>query len=259
MNFKTAFAAAAVGLMALAPVGAFADKLEDILNNGTVRVGVLADSAPWGFRDGAGELTGFDIGLAELIAADLGVELQIVEVTGAARIPSLLSDQIDVLIAAAGATPERAQQVMFTAPYVATDLGVFGPADAPRFQSAADMAGTSIAVARGTTLDVWLTDNAPGANIVRFEDAASALAAFAAGQTQFFAENSIIAKNAEGAANLELKFRIRQSPAHIAVSQGEHNLLQWLNTDLFYNRLNGKLDALQVEFFGEASAVPNML
>ena len=71
--------------------------------------------------------------------------------------------------------------------------------------------------------------------------------------------NSIIAKNAEGAANLELKFRIRQSPAHIAVSQGEHNLLQWLNTDLFYNRLNGKLDALQVEFFGEASAVPNML
>ena len=259
MNFKTAFAAAAVGLMALAPVGAFADKLEDILNNGTVRVGVLADSAPWGFRDGAGELTGFDIGLAELIAADLGVELQIVEVTGAARIPSLLSDQIDVLIAAAGATPERAQQVMFTAPYVATDLGVFGPTDAPGFQSAADMAGTSIAVARGTTLDVWLTDNAPGANIVRFEDAASALAAFAAGQTQYFAENSIIAKNAEGAANLELKFRIRQSPAHIAVSQGEHNLLQWLNTDLFYNRLNGKLDALQVEFFGEASAVPNML
>jgi polar amino acid transport system substrate-binding protein len=259
MNFKTAFAAAVVGLMALAPVGAFADKLEDILNNGTVRVGVLADSAPWGFRDGAGELTGFDIGLAELIAADLGVELQIVEVTGAARIPSLLSDQIDVLIAAAGATPERAQQVMFTAPYVATDLGVFGPADAPGFQSAADMAGTSIAVARGTTLDVWLTDNAPGANIVRFEDAASALAAFAAGQTQYFAENSIIAKNAEGAANLELKFRIRQSPAHIAVSQGEHNLLQWLNTDLFYNRLNGKLDALQVEFFGEASAVPNML
>ncbi|MOA67835.1 hypothetical protein D3C78_1951740 [compost metagenome] len=56
-----------------------------------------------------------------------------------------------------------------------------------------------------------------------------------------------------------MKFRIRQSPAHIAVNQGEHNLLQWLNTDLFFNRLNGKLDALQVEFFGEASAVPNML
>lgn len=259
MNIKTAFAAAAVGLMTLAPVSAFADKLQDILNNGAVRIGVLADSAPWGYRDGTGTLTGFDIGLAELVAADLGVELQIVEVTGAARIPSLLSDQIDILIAAAGATPERAQQVMFTAPYVATDLGVFGPASADGFETPADMAGVSIAVARGTTLDVWLTDNAPEANIVRFEDAASALAAFAAGQTQYFAENSVIAANAQNAADLELKFRIRQSPAHIAVSHGEHNLLQWLNTDLFFNRLNGKLDALQVEFFGQASDVPNML
>lgn len=259
MNIKTALAAVAVGMLVLAPVSAFADKLQDILNSGTVRIGVLADSAPWGYRDGAGELTGFDIGLAELIAADMGVDLQIVEVTGAARIPSLLSDQIDILIAAAGATPERAQQVMFTAPYVATDLGVFGAVDSPSFENAESMAGASIAVARGTTLDVWLTDNAPGANIVRFEDAASALAAFAAGQTQYFAENSIIAKNAQSATALELKFRIRQSPAHAAVNQGEHNLLQWLNTDLFFNRLNGKLDALQVEFFGEASAVPNML
>lgn len=259
MNFKSAFAAAAIGLLAMAPVSAFADKLEDILNSGTVRIGVLADSAPWGYRDGEGTLTGFDIGLAKLVAADLGVELQIVEVTGAARIPSLLSDQIDILIAAAGATPERAQQVMFTAPYVATDLGVFGPAASAGFETAAEMAGVSIAVARGTTLDVWLTDNATEANIVRFEDAASALAAFAAGQTQYFAENSVIAANAQNAADLELKFRIRQSPAHVAVSQGEQNLLNWLNTDLFFNRLNGKLDALQIEFFGQASPVPNML
>jgi len=260
VNFKTALAAVAVGVMALAPVSAFADKLKDILDKGTVRIGVLADSAPWGFRDGDGKLTGFDIGLANMVAADLGVKLQIVEVTGAARIPSLLSNQIDILIAAAGATPERAQQVMFTAPYVATDLGVYGATDSPGFKTAADMAGASIAVARGTTLDVWLTDNAADAKLVRFEDAASALAAWSAGQTRYFAENSIIAANAnKGAARLELKFRIRQSPAHMAVNQGEHNLLQWLNTDLFFNRLNGRLDALQVEFFGQASDVPNML
>ena len=256
--FKTALAVTALSVAAFAPTSAFADKLQDILNNGTIRIGVLADSAPWGFRDGAGELVGFDIGLAKLVAADLGVELQIVEVTGAARLPSLLSDQIDVLIAAAGATPERAQQVMFTSPYVATDLGVYGAAASDGFETTADMAGKAIAVARGSTLDVWLTDNATEANIVRFEDAASALAAFGAGQTEYFAENSVIAKNAEGAAGLELKFRIRQSPAHAAVNQGEHNLLQWLNTDLFFNRMNGKLDVLQVEYFGEASPLPSM-
>lgn len=259
MNFfRTALAAAAIAAVSLTSGTAFADKLQDILNAGKVRIGVLADSAPWGFRDGEGKLTGFDVELANLVAADLGVDLEIVEVTGAARLPSLLSDQIDVLVAAAGATPERAQQVMFTSPYVAVQLGVYGKAGSPAYSTPAELSGKSIAVARGTTLDVWLTDNVPDANLVRFEDAASALAAFFAGQTEYFAENSAIALNASGSADVELKFLIRQSPAHAAVRHGEHNLLQWLNTDLFFNRMNGKLEALQVKWFKEATPLPNM-
>lgn len=159
MNFfRTALAAAAIAAVSLTSGSAFADKLQDILNAGKVRIGVLADSAPWGFRDGEGKLTGFDVELAALVAADLGVNLEIVEVTGAARLPSLLSDQIDVLVAAAGATPERAQQVMFTSPYVAVQLGVYGKAGTAAYSSPEELAGKSIAVARGTTLDVWLTD-----------------------------------------------------------------------------------------------------
>ncbi len=255
---KTVLASALAATLAFAPVSAFADTLQDILGAGTVRIGVLADSAPWGYRDGEGTLVGFDIDLANQVAADLGVEAELVEVTGAARLPSLLSDQIDILIAAAGATPERAQQVMFTSPYVAVQLGVYGKSDAPTFATAADLAGQSIAVARGTTLDVWLTDNAPEANLVRFEDASSALAAYAAGQTDFFAENSAIALSAASGGDVSLKFLIRQSPAHAAVRQGDHNLLQWLNTDLFYNRMNGKLQALQMKWFKEATPLPSL-
>ena len=56
------------------------------------------------------------------MAADMGVKLELVQVTGASRIPSLLAGKVDVLIAAAGATPERAQQVMFSQPYAAVNL-----------------------------------------------------------------------------------------------------------------------------------------
>ena len=56
----------------------------------------------------------------------MGVRLELVPVTGAARIPSLLSDKIDILIAGLGATPERAQQVMFSQPYAVVNLGVYG-------------------------------------------------------------------------------------------------------------------------------------
>lgn len=257
--FKSLVAATALALALLPSTAAFADKLKDVLSSGTLRIGVLADSAPWGFRDGSGTLTGFDVELATLMAADMGVELEIVEVTGASRIPSLLSDKIDILVAAAGATPERAQQVMFSKPYVAVQLGVYGKADSPAIETVDGLSGRSIAVAKGTTLDVWLTDNAKGANIVRFEDAPSAVAAFKAGQTEMFAENSAIALNASGPdGSVALKFPIRQSPAHAAVAQGEQNLLNWIDTDLFYNRLNGKLEGLQKKWFKEAVPLPNM-
>ena len=78
-------------------------------------------------------------------------------------------------------------------------------------------------MAKGSTLDIWLTDNAPGARLVRFEDTPSAVAAYLAGQSESFAENSAIAlKVADDnpAKAPQLKFLIRQSPAHAAVQQG---------------------------------------
>ncbi|CAB3905186.1 transporter substrate-binding domain-containing protein [Achromobacter aegrifaciens] len=258
--FAKLAAAAAVCLSLAAPASA-ADKLQDVLGAGKLRVGVLMDAAPWGFKDAKGEAAGLDIDLAKLMAADMGVKLELVQVTGASRIPSLLAGKVDVLIAAAGATPERAQQVMFSQPYAAVNLGIYGGASMPQAKTVDELKGHSIAVAKGSTLDIWLTDNAPGAKLVRFEDTPSAVAAYLAGQSESFAENSAIAlKVAEdnAAKAPELKFLIRQSPAHAAVQQGQQNLLNWINTFLFTNRLNGKLPALQQKWFKEAQTLPQM-
>ncbi|WP_225769032.1 transporter substrate-binding domain-containing protein [Inquilinus sp. Marseille-Q2685] len=253
-------AAAAVAALAL-PAAAQADKLQDVLDAGKLRVGVLMDVAPWGFKDEKGEAIGLDIDLAKLMAADMGVELELVQVTGASRIPSLLADKVDVLIAAAGATPERAQQVAFSQPYAAVDLGVYGPKSIKPFEDAAAMAGHSIAVAKGTTLDLWLTENAPDAAYSRFEDAPSAVAAYLSGQAEMFAENSAIARTVSQqnpGKEVELKFLIRQSPAHVVIPHGQPDLLNWINTFLYYNRLNGKLAKLQTTWFGAAQQLPLM-
>lgn len=258
--FAKLAAAAAVCLSLAAPASA-ADKLQDVLGTGKLRVGVLMDAAPWGFKDAKGEAAGLDIDLAKLMAADMGVKLELVQVTGASRIPSLLAGKVDVLIAAAGATPERAQQVMFSQPYAAVNLGVYGGEAMPQAKTVEELKGHSIAVAKGSTLDIWLTDNAPGAKLVRFEDTPSAVAAYLAGQSESFAENSAIAlKVAEDNPSKapQLKFLIRQSPAHAAVQQGQQNLLNWINTFLFTNRLNGKLPALQEKWFKEAQTLPQM-
>ena len=59
-----------------------------MLGAGKLRVGVLMDAAPWGFKDAKGEAAGLDIDLARLMAADMGVKLELVQVTGASRIPA---------------------------------------------------------------------------------------------------------------------------------------------------------------------------
>ena len=148
MKLYARLAAAAAFCLSLAAPASAADKLQDVLGAGKLRVGVLMDAAPWGFKDAKGEAAGLDIDLARLMAADMGVKLELVQVTGASRIPSLLAGKVDVLIAAAGATPERAQQVMFSQPYAAVNLGVYGGDAMPQAKTVEELKDRSIAVAR---------------------------------------------------------------------------------------------------------------
>ncbi len=61
-----------------------------------------------------------------MIGKALGVKVQLEQIIGANRIPFLLTNKIDLVISGMGATPERAVQVMFTSPYAALYLGVYG-------------------------------------------------------------------------------------------------------------------------------------
>ncbi len=263
MTITMRFAAAALaGLMAL-PTVVQADRLQDIMNSGTIRVGILLDVPPWGMMDEEGNPAGLDVEVAQLLADELSVDLEIVQVTGTNRIPNLLSDQVDILIAAMGANSERAQQVMFSQPYTVVDLGVYGSPEIGLSDDPSILSGHTISVARGTTLDLWLTDNAPDdATIARFEDVPAAMAAYLAGQADMFSENSAIIANLRiDRPEIEVApvMIMRQSPAHIGVPMGEHNLLQWVNTFVFSNVINQNLVDLQRKWFGtERGALPGI-
>jgi polar amino acid transport system substrate-binding protein len=52
----------------------------------------------------------------------------------------------------------------------------------------------------------------------------------------------------------EAVYRIRTSPAHMGVRHGEFNLLRWLDTFIFYSKMNGKLEELHQKWMGESMA-----
>ena len=49
----------------------------------------------------------------------------------------------------------------------------------------------------------------------------------------------------------ELKFKLRNSPAHMAVRQGDFQLLRWLDTYIFFIKGNSELNRLHKTWLGE--------
>ncbi len=253
MNIKrTIVGLLAVALTALVATGAKADRFEDILKKGVVRIAVPLDVPPMGSQNAQREPEGFDVELAGMVAKALGVKLELQQVTGANRIPFLLTDKVDIVISVMGLTPERAKQIMFTAPYADTNLAVFGPKSA-KVTSAAEIGSLKVAAAKGTTQELALTAMNPKATIMRTEDDATAAAAYLSGQAELFATNSLLIPDMQKAnptKEFELKFAIRRSPAHMGVRMGEHNLVRWLDSFIFFNMMNGEIDRLHQKWLG---------
>ncbi len=230
-----------------------AAELQDILSAGKVRIGVPVDVPPFGFVDANNQPVGLDVDVANLIGEALGVEVELQQITGANRIPYLVTNRLDMVISAMGATPERAQQIAFSSPYSALSIGVFGP-DAIDVSAPSELGSQSIAVARGTTQDIELTAAAPNANIQRFDDDATAAAAFLSGQADLLATANVVARNLmenNDKVELNAKFILRLAPTHIGIQQGNPELLRWLDTFVFYHKTTGVLSDITEKWLGQ--------
>ncbi len=118
--------ALAVGLALSASAG-FADALADITAAGKIRVAVPQDFPPFGSVGADMKPQGYDISMAELIAGKLGVEVELVPVTSANRIPYLQTGKVDIVISSMGKNAERDAVIDFSDAYAPFYNGVFAP------------------------------------------------------------------------------------------------------------------------------------
>ena len=100
---------------------AHADRLDDIKKAGVLRVASFDSNPPFGFVDATSkQIEGLDVDYAKAIADKLGVKLQLQPTNPANRVPLLLSNKVDLVLANFTITPERAEQVNFSIPYFAS-------------------------------------------------------------------------------------------------------------------------------------------
>ena len=261
MKRLTKFITTAVLALPIMVTQATAD-LADILAAGTVKIAVPESFAPFGSLGASGEYEGYDVDVAKLIAADLGVELDLVPVTSNQRIPFLETDRVDLVIATMGANPERAKSIWFSSAYAPFFSGAFASSD-KAIESVADLAGMSVGLTGGTLEDLELTKIAPETTeIIRFGDNAATRAAFESGQVDVLVSGNTVAaaiSAADANADIETKFILKESPAFIGVKKGNLDLLFWVNTFILHKTLGGELDAFSNNWLGQdLPALPNL-
>jgi polar amino acid transport system substrate-binding protein len=122
--------AAAAALTAIAAPAAMAQEqslLDQILARGKLIVGTGSTNAPWHFKDEQGNLVGFDIDIAKMIAMGLFKDpnkIEFVEQSSDARIPNVTTGKVDITCQFMTVTAERAQQVAVTIPYYREGVGL---------------------------------------------------------------------------------------------------------------------------------------
>ncbi|UHC19511.1 transporter substrate-binding domain-containing protein [Methylobacterium currus] len=247
-------AGAAVALLAVLSGAASAGSLDDIVKRGRIRVGVYVDNPPIGYTDDAGNPTGADIDVARLLAKDLKVELDLVPVTAPNRVPFLLTNKVDVVMASLVPSPERAKTISFSNPYGSLPIAVFARKDTV-IREPADLAGKRLSVVRGSVAAQAIKAVAPKcATIVEYDDNATTITAFASGQTDAVviasSTGQILAKQANGTP-VEAKLTVKNVYYSIGLRRGDPDLLHWLNIFIFTHSEDGELNAIYKNRFGQ--------
>jgi polar amino acid transport system substrate-binding protein len=233
---------------------AAADQLNDILKSGTIKIGVPENFPPFGSVGKDFTHVGYDVDVANLVAKDLGVKVEIVPITSKQRITYLSSGKVDLVISSMGANPSRAKSIWFSSAYAPFFSGAFASKDIA-ITSPADLVGKKVGVTGGTIEDLELSKTLPkGADIKRFGDNAATISAYVSKQINVIVTgNTVAAKISKDnpEMDMETKFIVRQSPAFIGVKSGEMNMLQWVNVFVLHKKLGGQLDELSQKWLGQ--------
>ena len=214
---------------------AAARDLQDVLNAGTLRVGVTL-FAPWAARGADGELVGFEIDVARQLAADMGVKAQLLPYDVDRLVPALESGEIDIIAAGLTITPDRALHVNFSEPYAESGISL-----ATHVEGTANV--TDVAALDKDTFTIAAVEGSVGVQLARrlwpharvqvFPSVEAASEALLAGEVHGYVEDepvpTFLALENPGVVDVPTGRPLLVSPAGFAVNKGDPDFLAFLN------------------------------
>ena len=239
---------AAAGLLAVSAVQA--RSIEDIRKSGTIVVASEGKFAPFNFVDN-GKLTGFEIDVANAVAARLGLKVEWKTMGFDGLLVGLQQDRWDMVIASHGVTEERAKAVTFANPHYCTGGVIISKDGAIR--TGKDLTGKVVAVQTGTTY----YDNAkklPVKDVKNFPQDNSARAALETGHVDAWVTDKFVGKAslaATPATSLKMGDFLFTEKIAAAVSKGNTGLVTEVDKALAAIMADGTYAAISKKWFNE--------
>lgn len=176
------------------PTPAANSVLDEIQDEGIVRIGVRNDNPPMSFIDGNGAWVGFDVDLARALADELAAELELVVVDGTTRISFLQGGSVHMSIASMNHTRARDQAIDFSITYFWDNQSFLVRTGA--YRSIDELIGHTVAANAGSSVipswEAYVAERGGRApDIVEFDDKLAAMQALRDGAVEGYSEDNV--------------------------------------------------------------------
>jgi cystine transport system substrate-binding protein len=230
------------------------DSLSSVQESGTLTVGTEGTYRPFSFHaGGSGELTGYDVEVAEAVAEKLGVEAEFEETQWDGIFAGLEADRFDVIANQVSINPERTEKYDFSDPYTFSTGVIVVPADDNSITSFESLAGKT--TAQSLTSNWFTMAEESGATVQAVEGWAQSVALVEQGRVDATINDNLTFldyKKETGAAGLKIAAETEdKSESAFAFKKGSTALVDAVNTALAELRDEGTLAEISEKYFGE--------
>ena len=227
--------------------------LAEVKKAGKLTVATSPDFPPFESLEG-GKVVGIEVDILELIAAELGVELEIVQMDFDAVLVGIQTAKYNCGMSGITVTAERQKNMLFTNPYY-NAAQVIVVKEGSAIKGKADLADKTVSVQTGTTAESGCQDE--GIAIQAFNANADAKSALTTGKVDAWVVDNLTALQMveDGDGLVILDEKLTEEPYAFAFAFGSEDLVDEINKILNEMIEDGTIEDI-FESYGEAYSKP---
>ena len=233
--------------------GAKGKSLDDVKSAGKLVVATSPDFPPFESIEG-GQVVGIEVDIMELICAELGVELEIVQMDFDSVLIGIQSAKYDCGMSGITASEDRKENMLFTTPYY-NAAQVIVVKEGSSITGKADLEGKKVSVQTGTTADEGCTE--AGLDVSAFAANADAKAALTTGKVDAWVVDNLTALQMveEGDGLVILDEKMTDEPYAFAFAFGSEDLVAEIDAILVKLIEDGTVESI-FDSYGETYFKP---